>query len=167
MNASIKFAHSEHVNDVRASCVTRRCRVREGMTRLLRRGGTIGSDRGRSSSGTMPGVLFRVVRRCSLGVFFSALFAVGFRASIVEGAFVILGIVKMGVSSITLCSSSRAVSFTLCLSTAGVGVKMLSIRLRRRLSKRRPLVVAPAGCAHSVSSSVSAQKCWWASMSGS
>ena len=167
MNASIKFAHSEHVNVVRASCVARRCRAREGMTRVLRRSGTIGSDTGRSSSGTMPGVLFRVVRRCSLGVFFSARFVVGFRASIIEGALVILGIVTMGVLSITLCCSSRAALFTLCSSTAGGGFNMSSIRFRRRLSKRRPLFVAPAGCAHSVSSSVSARKCWWASMSGS
>ncbi len=55
-------------------------------------------------AGTAPGVLFRVFRRCNRGVCFSLLFAVGFRAFMIGGAFVMRGMVRMGVSSITLCS---------------------------------------------------------------
>ena len=54
-------------------------------------------------AGTAPGVLFLVSRRCNRGVCFSTLLAVGFRAFMIGGAFVMRGMVRMGVSSITLC----------------------------------------------------------------
>ncbi len=58
-------------------------------------------------TGTMPGVLLRVIRRWRRGVLFNARLVVGFRASIIEGASVIRWMVNMGASSITLCSSAR------------------------------------------------------------
>jgi hypothetical protein len=51
-----------------------------------------------TGSGTMPGVLLRVVRLCSLLVVFNTCFAVGFQVSMIRGAFVMRGIVRMGVS---------------------------------------------------------------------
>jgi hypothetical protein len=56
----------------------------------------------------MSGVLLHVVRLCSLLVVFNTRFAVGFQVSMIGGASVMQGIVRMGVSSITLCSASRS-----------------------------------------------------------
>ena len=59
---------------------------------------------------TAPGVLFLVCRQCKRGVFFNTRLAVGFRAFIIGGAFEMRGIVRMGASSNSNCSSS----VTLC-----------------------------------------------------
>ena len=52
-------------------------------------------------AGTIPGVLFLVTLLWSRAVFFTVLFAVGFRDCMMFGASVIRGIVSMGDSSIT------------------------------------------------------------------
>ncbi len=82
-------------------------------------------------TGTIPGVLFLVTRLWSLGVFFNALLAVGFCDCMIFGTSVIHGLVTMGVSSITLCSSLRTAcvrsSRTLCSSTLGGGAKSFLI----------------------------------------
>jgi hypothetical protein len=71
-------------------------------------------------NGNTPGVLFQISRRCILGVVFNAHFAVGFLDCIIAGALVMCGMVRMGVSSITLCSCSLitlcSCSLTLCSS---------------------------------------------------
>ncbi len=58
----------------------------------------------------------------SLGCF-NTRFAVGFQVSMIGGASVMRGIVRMGASSITLCSASRSrarrSASTLCLSAIG------------------------------------------------
>ena len=61
-------------------------------------------------AGTAPGVLFLVCRQCKWSVFFNTLLAVGFRAFIIGGAFVMRGTVRMGVASITICCCN----LTLC-----------------------------------------------------
>ncbi len=52
-------------------------------------------------------MLLRVTRQCSYGVVCNVCFAVGLCVSKMGGVSVIQGIVIMGESSITLCSSSR------------------------------------------------------------
>ena len=52
-----------------------------------------------TGSGTMPGVLLHVIRLCSLLVVFNTRFAVGFQVSMIGGAFVMQGTVRMGASS--------------------------------------------------------------------
>ncbi len=112
-----------------------------------------------------PGVLFQMTRWWSLGVIFNTCFVVGFRDFMMGLALVSCGIVMMGVSSITLCSSSRA-SCCLSLSTlyssgVGGGVNRLSIQVPRMLSKCLPLGVVFASSVCSVNSSVKACRCWW------
>lgn len=71
--------------------------------------------------GTCPGALFLVTRRCDLDVCLRTRLDVRFRACRIGSAFVIRGIVMMGVLSITLCccsSSEGSGVVTLCLSTA-------------------------------------------------
>ena len=167
VNASIKLAHSENVKALRACCVMRRCLAIDGINCVLRQDGTGPAIGVRGSIGTMPGVLLRVVLQWRRRVFFNVRFVVGFLASIIAGVSEMRWIVKIGESLITLCSSSRAALFTLCSSTDGGECKIKSIRCRRRLRRHMPFAVAPAGCAHLVSLSVSARKCWWAVMSGS
>ncbi len=116
--------------------------------------------------GTPPGVLFWVNLRWIRGVFFRTLFAVGFHACIIRGASIILGTVRMGVSSITFCSSS----LTLC-STCGVfakagGWRMSLIFDRRSLMSRLPLLVALAIAVDLANLLVSVQKCWCRVMFG-
>ena len=65
-------------------------------------------------AGTAPGVLLRVCLRWVRGVFLRWRFAVGFRDCMIGGASVILGIVVIGVLSITLCCCSCSASLTLC-----------------------------------------------------
>ncbi len=89
--------------------------------------------------------------------------AVGLRVSAMGWASVSRGIVMMGDSSITLCSSSRAARccsmITLCVSETGGGSRISSMRAPRSLRSRRPLSVVPAMAVCSVSSSVNARKC--------
>jgi hypothetical protein len=59
-------------------------------------------------TGRRPGVLLRVTQRCRHSMVRKARLAVGLRVSMTVGASVILGIVIMGESSITLCSTSCA-----------------------------------------------------------
>ena len=112
-------------------------------------------------TGTDPGVLFRVWRRCVRGVILSRLLAVGFLDLIMGGAFVIRSIVVIGVSSITLCCCSRSSSLTLCSSlfVAG-GISILVICDWRFLIHVRPCGVSAASLVSSASSSVSARRCW-------
>jgi hypothetical protein len=97
------------------------------------------------SIGIMPGVLFRVTRQCSLGVFSNAHFAEGFCDSMIAGVSVRCGIVMMGVSLITLCYTSRASSPTLCSSTGGGGCRILLLEVHRRYPKysRLTLLLIP------------------------
>ena len=84
---------------------------------------------------TPPGVFARVWQWCMRGVFLKALFAVGLRACMMGGAFVIQVMVRIGVLSITLCSSSLALccsSVTLC-SVRGVAVERGGLRMICRL----------------------------------
>ena len=75
----------------------------------------------------MPGVMLHVVHLCSLLVVFNTRFAVEFRVSTFGGASVMSGIVRMGVSSITLCPASRSwarrSALTLCLPVTGGGTE--------------------------------------------
>ncbi len=64
----------------------------------------------RCIAGTVPGVLFLVCCQCKRGMLFNTRLAVGFRAFIIGGAFEMRGIVRMGASSNSNCSSS----LTLC-----------------------------------------------------
>ena len=93
------------------------CKAVTCRSRGDRRGsGSIQAGR-RVINGTPPGVLFLVVRRCTRGVCFSILFAVGFCELMIGGALVMRGMVRMGVWSITLCAAIRAsMSLTLCSS---------------------------------------------------
>ena len=76
-------------------------------------------------SGTAPGVLLCVWRRCVLRVFLRCLFAVGFRDCMIEGASVIIVIVIIGALSITLCSSSFATAgFNILVILGGPAQKM-------------------------------------------
>ncbi len=97
------------------------------------------------------------------GVVFKALFAVGLRACMMGGALVILGMVRIGVSLITLCCFSLTLCcslVTLC-SARGVAVDAGGLRMVVRLdfnnfNNRRPLVVEAATAVVSRSSSVRA-----------
>ncbi len=122
-------------------------------------------------TGTIPGVLFLVTRLWSLAVFFYALFTVGFRDCMMFGASVIRGIVNMGVSLITLCSSScmayvRA-SCTLCSSTLGGGAKNFMIPCSSCWSNCRHFGVSGTPMAVSFNSFVSYCRCWCGVISGS
>ncbi len=93
-------------------------------------------------AGITPGVLFQVTRQWSWGVIFNTHLTVGFCDFMIGLALVMQGIVMMGVSSITLCSSSCAsrclTLSTLCSSEIGGGVSRLSIQVPRSLSKCLP-----------------------------
>ena len=89
----------------------------------------------RATIGTPPGVFALVWRRCMRGVFFKALLAVGLCACMMGGALVIRGMVRIGVSSITLCCSSLTLccsSVTLCSQEIGLPFKGQSIGHSRR-----------------------------------
>ena len=97
----------------------------------------------------MPGVLLRVVRPWTRGVILSCRFAVGFQEVIIPGASEICGMVRMGSSSITLCSISCVSAalilccskVTLCSEGVGGGASNDDIRSRSKLRIRRPLGV--------------------------
>ena len=77
-------------------------------------------------TGTAPGVLFCVCCQCVCRVFLRWCFAVGFCDCMMGGASVILGIVIIGVSSITLCFCSCYAILTLCSSSfVAVGFNIL------------------------------------------
>ena len=70
----------------------------------------------------------------------------GFRDDMMGGAFVILSIVVIGVSSITLCCRSCSANLTLCSSSlAIVGFNMLVMLVCRFLMYVRPCGVCAAG----------------------
>ncbi len=169
-----------------ACCVTRRCCMPLGRDVCIALGlchgwtlvgcahccsgqGLIGAIRVMGSitqeAGMTPGVLLHVNHWCSQGVVFNTRLAVGFLNFMMGWASVMQGIVIMGVSSITLCSASRASSrlalFTLCSSKIGGGVDRLLIKVMRSLSRRLPLRVLLAWAVYLVNSSVKVQKCWW------
>ncbi len=116
--------------------------------------------------GMPPGVLFRVDRRWIRGVIFRTLFAVGLRTCIIGGASVILGTLRMDVSSITHCTST----LTLCsacgeCAEAG-GWRISSIFDWRSLMSLWLLLVALAIAVDLANLSLSAQKCWCRVMLG-
>ncbi len=86
----------------------------------------------------------------------------------IGGALVMQGMVIMGVSCTTLCSSSLTLcssSLTLC-SVCGVdveagGVRMHLILVCRTLMSALPLDVVPETVVTLTNSSVSARKCWF------
>jgi hypothetical protein len=106
-------------------------------------GGTGSITRG---CGTMPGMLLHVMRRCSLFVVFKTLFTIGFQVSMIGGAFVMQGIVRMGASLNTLFSVSRSwvrrSASTLCSSARGGLRRFLTRSARSCLSKGCPFVVS-------------------------
>ena len=122
---------------------------------------------------TLPSVFALVCHRCMHGIFFKALFAVGLCACMMGGALVIRGMVRIGVSSITLCCSSLTLccsSVTLC-SVLGVAVDAGGLRMVCRLdcnnfNMRLPLLVEAATAVVSRSSSVRARRCWCRDMFG-
>jgi hypothetical protein len=117
--------------------------------------GTYGA--GATGDATMPWVLYHVTQRCTWGVSFKFLFAVGLQASMMPGASVILGTVMIGESSITLCSAFHTIlSFTLCSSAVGGGASNAVIRSRRRRRIHLPLGVLLPWSVSAVSLSVSA-----------
>jgi hypothetical protein len=112
--------------------------------------------------GTPPGLLFLVTCQCIRGVFLSAHFDVGLRACMIGGAFVMRGMVSMGVSSITLCCSSLTLCSAICVALALGGVRIVLILDWSSLMSLYPLGVAPAMAVFSANLSVSARKCWCA-----
>jgi hypothetical protein len=125
-------------------------RVRCAMWGVALSSGAILAVGARVIGGTVPGVLFRVILRWSLGVIFSIRFAVGLRDCRIAGASEIRWTVRMGVSLITLCMSSYCMfaltlcssAVTLCSSGGGAGgFRILLICDWRSVSKRRPFGV--------------------------
>ncbi len=112
--------------------------------------------------GTPPGVLFLVTCLCICGVFLSACFDVGLQACMIGGAFVMRGMVSMGVLTITLCCSSLTLWSAICVELASGGVRIVLILDWSSLMSLRPLGVVPAMAVFSANSSVSARKCWCA-----
>ncbi len=95
-------------------------------------------------AGTMPGVLFRITCQCRRGVSFSARFAMEFSDCIIGGAFVMHDMVRMGVSSITLCCCILTLcssSVTSCSVNIAGGSTICLILFWRILMRRRPLGV--------------------------
>ena len=98
-------------------------------------------------------------------VVFNTLFAVRFQVSMIGGAFVMQSTVRIGASSITLCSASRSwaqcSASTLCSSATGRGgLRIFLTCSARSLSKQCPFVVSLAWAVCSVSSLVKAHECW-------
>ena len=99
-------------------------------------------------------------------VLFSALFAIGFRACMMGGAFVMRGMVRIGVSLITLCCSSRTLccyALTLCsvrgVSIDGGGLSMVWRLDCSNLRRRHLFDVVAAMAMESRSSSMRALRC--------
>ncbi len=114
-------------------------------------------------AGTMPGVLFRITCQCRRGVSFSARFAMGFHDCIIGGAFVMRGMVRMGVVSLTLCCcilTFCSCSVTSCSVSIDGGSTICLILFWRILMMRRPLGVLFAVAVSSASSSVRALTFW-------
>ncbi len=112
---------------------------------------------------TAPGVLFRITCQCRQGVSFSARFAIGFCDCIICGAFVMRGMVRMGVLSTTLCCCILTLcscSVTSCSVSIAGGSTICLILFWRILMRRHPLGVLFAMAVSSASSSMRAQKCW-------
>ncbi len=86
-------------------------------------------------AGITPGMLLWVTHWWSIGVIFNTRLAVGFHDFMMGLALVSCSIVMMGVSSITLCSSSCASSClsssTLCSTGIGGGVSRLLVQVPR------------------------------------
>ncbi len=112
---------------------------------------------------TAPGELFLVFCQCKWGVFFNTRFAMGFWDFIIGGASMMRGMVRMGVSSITLCCCILTLcshSSASCSVIPGVGSTICLILLWRSLMRRLPVSVLVAVAISLASSSVSARKCW-------
>jgi hypothetical protein len=117
------------------------------------------------------GVLFLVTPLWSLAVFFNALFAVGFHNCMMFGASVIHGIVTMGVSLITLCSSLHTAcvraSHILCSSTLGGRAKSVLVCCSSCWSNRCRFGVTGTPMAVLCNLFVSSCRCWFGVISGS
>ena len=114
-------------------------------------------------AGTAPGVSFRVTRQCRWGVSFSACFAMGFHDCIIGGAFVMSGMVRMGVSSITLSCCILTIcscSITSCSVSIAGGSTICLILFWSIFMRRCPIGILFAVAVSSASSSVRARKCW-------
>ncbi len=116
-------------------------------------------------AGILPCVLFWVTCWWSLGVIFNTRLVVEFCDFMIGSASVMHGIVMMGVSSSTLCSSSHVscclAQSTLCSCGIGGGVSRSLTQVPRSLINRLPLGVLFASAVCLVNSSVRARKCWW------
>ena len=121
--------------------------------------------------GIMPGVLFLVTLLWTLFVSFNFRLAVGLLDVTMGGKSVIRGIVMIGASSITLCSSicqANCSSFaTLCSSMGGVGCNKSSFFCAIIFNNRFLFGVLLATLVASTDSSVSALRCLWGFISGS
>jgi hypothetical protein len=114
-------------------------------------------------AGTMPGVLFRVTLRCRRGMSFSAHFVVGFCDCIIGGAFLMRGMVRMGVLSITLCCCILTLcscSIASCSVIRAGGSTICLILFWSIFMRRCPIGILFAVAVSSASSSVRVQKCW-------
>ncbi len=120
----------------------------------------------RAILGTPPGVFALVWCQCMRGVFFKALFAVGLYACMMGGALVIRGMVRIGVSSITLCCSSITLCFVLGVAVDAGGLRMVCRLDCNNCNRRLPLLVEAATAVVSRSLSVRACRCWCGDMFG-
>ena len=116
-----------------------------------------------AGSGAMPGVLFRVTRRCSHFVTCNTCLTVGLFKVPIGGNVVMCGIVIIGALLITLCSASRwaviSLSVTLCSSQGGAGCNKSLIFWARCRSSRFPFGVVLACGVLSAILSVSVRRC--------
>ncbi len=114
-------------------------------------------------AGTAPGVLFRFTLQCRQGVSFSARFVGGFRDCIIGGAFVMRGMGRMGVLTITLCCCILTLcscSVASCSVIRAGGSTICLILFWSIFMRRHPVGVLSAVAVSLASSSVRAQKCW-------
>ncbi len=119
----------------------------------------------------MTGVLFRVTRWCRRFVTFKKRLAVGLFDVPTGDKVVVRGIVMIGTSAITLCSSSRFADMLplviLCSLQVGAGCNKLLIFWTGYLSNLFPFGVLLALAVFSANLSVGARRCWCGVMSGS
>jgi hypothetical protein len=120
-------------------------------------------SRGVMLSGIMPGVLFHVTCLCRRLVPFNFRLAVGLLNVTMGGKSVMRGIVMIGVSLITLCSTvcraNPSFFSTLCSLMGGAGCNKSSIFWTRNFNNRFPFGVLLATAVASANSSISALRC--------
>ncbi len=109
--------------------------------------------------GTPLGMLFLVTYLCIHGVLLRACFDVGLQACMIGGASVMRRMVGIGVSLITLCSSSGTLCSALSVAVELGGVRIALILDWSSLISLWPLGVTPAMAISSANLSMSARKC--------